>query len=106
MLCAQKHDSAFKITSLREYLQFLKSGEYITFDQPEMTYIHENIKHIPSNKKKKTINRFTCGISFMFLERCDYLLDSVDNDIIKQRTTKDFRNSCFSYASWIICGNN
>jgi len=94
ILCEQKHVVASKITFLRKFIQLQKSPENFTFVYLDETWIYQNgsqvrrwvhereIKSNPS-KIKPEGKRFTilhAGCNLGFLEGCDLLLDSKNND--------------------------
>lgn len=94
ILCEQKHVVASKITFLRKYLQYQNSCENVTFVYLDETWIYQNGSRVRQwvhdtdqksnpSKIKSEGKRFTilhAGSHFGFLEGCDLLLDSRNND--------------------------
>lgn len=94
ILCESKHVVAAKMKFLRRYLQFQNSSENVVFVYLDETWIYQNgssirqwlhetdLKSNPA-KIKSEGKRFTvlhAGTKFGFLEGCDLLLDSANND--------------------------
>lgn len=94
ILCEQSHVITAKIKFLRKYIQYMNSSEKINFIYLDETWIYQNgssirkwvhdsnLKGYPS-KFKGEGKRFTilhAGCAGGFLEGCDLLLDSNNND--------------------------
>jgi hypothetical protein len=94
ILCELKHVVAAKITFLRKFLQFQNSSENLTFVYLDETWIYQNgspvrqwlhesdLKSNPRTIKNEG-GRFTilhAGCQLGFLEGCDLLLNSKNND--------------------------
>lgn len=111
ILCEQKHVVASKIIFLRRFLQFQNSCESVTFVYLDETWIYQNgsmvrrwlnetdLKSNPA-KIKSEGKRFTilhAGSKFGFLEGCDLLLNSKNNDRDYHKTmTGDI------FQNWVV----